>query len=67
MLKFRFNSLAVTVALAASLVVTVPVIAAEASATAKQVTALTLDDGAGAYKSGQYPNLFVERLHKTPA
>ncbi len=26
-----------------------------------------LDDGTGAYKTGQYPNLFVERLGHTPA
>jgi oligosaccharide reducing-end xylanase len=28
---------------------------------------LTLNDGAGAYRTGRHPNLFVERLNKTPA
>lgn len=36
-------------------------------ASAAPKTALQLDSGSGAYKTGRYPNMFVERLNKTPA
>lgn len=70
MLKLKtLGGVAATVALVASVMATMPAIAAEAtSANAKQTaTAPRLDDGTGAYKTGRYANLFVERLHKTPA
>ncbi|HOY24232.1 MAG TPA: glycosyl hydrolase family 8 [Cellvibrio sp.] len=70
MLKLKTLGIAVTMALAASAMATMSAIAADAapSANAKQAsTALRLDDGAGAYKTGRYANLFVERLNKTPA
>ena len=34
---------------------------------ASQSTQVALNDGNGAYRTGRHPNLFVERLNKTPA
>ncbi len=70
MLKLQTFGVAATMAFAASVMVVTPAVAndAAASANAKQAAASPrLDDGAGAYKTGRYPNLFVERLNKTPA
>jgi oligosaccharide reducing-end xylanase len=77
MLKNRRRNLSVT---AITLALSAPVLAAPAtkadapkvaSANAALTAAATamprLDDGAGAYKTGRYANLFVERLNKTPA
>jgi len=53
MLKFQIFGVATILTLAASVMAKTPV--------------PNLDDGAGAYKTGHYANLFVERLNKTPA
>ncbi|RYZ96304.1 MAG: hypothetical protein EOO68_17065, partial [Moraxellaceae bacterium] len=70
MLNYRCKSLgiAATLVFVAS-AATVPVFAEEQMSAASKQTALAtrLDDGAGAYKTGRYANLFVERLNKTPA
>jgi oligosaccharide reducing-end xylanase len=69
MLKFKTFGAAATIALAASAMVPIPVVADDATSIAnvkQAATALRLDDGAGAYKTGHYANLFVERLNKTP-
>jgi len=70
MLKFKTFGIAATMAFAVSIMAVKPVFAGEAtsSASAKQSSAAPrLDDGSGAYKTGRYANLFVERLNKTPA
>jgi oligosaccharide reducing-end xylanase len=67
MLKLKTFGVA-TLALAATAMTLAPAFAADAnSGNTKQAAAPRLDDGAGAYKTGQYANLFVERLGKTPA
>ncbi len=64
----KLKTLVAAIAFATGVAVVTPTIAAEpVTSASKAAPALTMDDGAGAYKSGQYPNLFVERLHKTPA
>lgn len=68
MLKHKLQPLgviaAITLALTASAMT-----ASAANSDAKQSSFAVpqLDDGAGAYKTGRYANLFVDRLHKTPA
>ncbi len=65
----KLKTLVVTMALAVSFVATTPTFAADIASTNTKQSAivLALDDGAGAYKTGRYANLFVERLNKTPA
>jgi len=70
MLKFRLKTLglAATIAFVLGTVTATPAFAVEAAPSAKQTSvALQFDDGTGAYKTGRYANLFVERLNKTPA
>src|SRR4051812_2310537 len=68
MFKYKLKTLGVvsTLVLVASAIQATQVIAAEIP-TGSMHVATRLDDGAGAYKTGRYANLFVERLNKTPA
>jgi len=68
MLKLQTLGVAAVFALAAG-VMAMSVVASEATSPANKKLdskSRQLDDGAGAYKTGHYANLFVERLHKTP-
>jgi oligosaccharide reducing-end xylanase len=68
MLNYRLKNIGIALLVAVSAVATFPVIAADnASSKNRDANAPLLSDGNGAYKTGHYPNLFVERLNKTPA
>jgi len=69
MLNSTFKILGATTAIVFSASVATCAVADDATPAKASFVKQTavLDDGAGAYKTGRYANLFVERLNKTPA